>query len=86
MVLLEYPAGATAPEHFHPIAGPNYVVSGTVSSQWEGDEKLEIFKAGDSFIDHADKVHRVKNASQTEGFALVACYVVKIGDPNVVIV
>ena len=50
MVLLEYPAGVAAPVHHHPIAGPNYVVQGSILSQWEGDEKPQVFHAGNSFV------------------------------------
>ena len=48
MVLLEYPAGVVAPVHHHPIAGPNYVVQGSILSQWECDKKPQVFHAGDS--------------------------------------
>lgn len=85
MVLLEYPAGAVSPPHHHPIAGPNYVVQGTVVSQWEGDEAPATFLAGDSFLDYAKTVHvKVENPSRTEDLKLIACYVVKVGEPNVV--
>lgn len=85
MVLLEYPPGVKGSLHHHPIAGPNYVVQGTLISQWEGDDAPETFHAGDSFIDHATRLHtRTDNASETEGLKLIACYVVKIGEPNVV--
>lgn len=85
MVLLEYPAGVATPVHHHPIAGPNYVVQGTVLSQWAGEDAATVFHAGDSFIDHAERIHtRAENISQTEDLKLIACYVVKIGEPNVV--
>lgn len=85
MVLLEYPAGASSPAHYHPIAGPNYVIQGTLNSQWADSEAVETFSAGDSFIDYADKMHiKVQNASQTMDLKFVACYVVRIGEPNVV--
>jgi quercetin dioxygenase-like cupin family protein len=86
MVLLEYPPGAAAPTHHHPIAGPNYVIQGSILSQWDGDAEPQVFHAGDSFIDYADLLHaRAENVSQTEGLKIVACYVVKVGEPNVVI-
>jgi len=85
MVLLEYPAGVAAPVHHHPIAGPNYVVQGSILSQWEGDEKPQVFHAGDSYIDYAELSHtRAESISQTEDLKLIACYVVKAGEPNVV--
>lgn len=85
MVLLEYPAGVGAPTHHHPIAGPNYVVQGSIISQWEGDAEPRVFHAGDSFLEYADLSHtRAENVSQTEDLKVVACYVVKVGEPNVV--
>jgi len=85
MVLLEYPAGVGAPVHHHPIAGPNYVVQGSITSQWEGDAGPQVFHAGDSFLDYAELSHtRAENVSETEDLKVVACYVVKVGEPNVV--
>jgi hypothetical protein len=44
-----------------------------------------VFHAGDSFIDYAELSHtRAESISQTEDLKLIACYVVKIGEPNVV--
>jgi len=87
MVLLEYPAGAAAPAHHHPIAGPNYVVQGSVLSQWEGDAEPQVFHAGDTFLDYAERSHtRVENVSEEEELKIVACYVVRVGEPNVVMV
>lgn len=86
MVLLEYPAGVAAPVHHHPIAGPNYVVQGSILSQWEDDKKPQVFHAGDSFIDYAELSHtRAESISQTKDLKLIACYVVKVGEPNVVV-
>jgi quercetin dioxygenase-like cupin family protein len=85
MVLLEYPAGVGAPVHHHPIAGPNYVVQGSILSQWQGDAEPQVFHAGNSFLDYAELSHtRAENVSQTEDLKVVACYVVKVGEPNVV--
>ena len=85
MVLLEYPPGVGAPVHHHPIAGPNYVVQGSILSQWESDEEPQVFHAGDSFLDYAELSHtRAENVSQTKDLKVVACYVVKVGEPNVV--
>jgi quercetin dioxygenase-like cupin family protein len=86
MFLLEYPAGVAVPVHHHPIAGPNYVVQGSIVSQWEGDEKPQVYHAGHSFIDYAELSHiRAESISQTEDLKLIACYVVEVGEPNVVI-
>jgi len=72
--------------HYHPAAGPNYVASGTIISQFEGED-VEVFKEGEKFVDQKDKVHvRTDNASDTEWVVLIATYVIKEDVANVVVV
>lgn len=80
---LEYPPGAAAPVHNHPEASSGFVVEGEVISQWEGGE-IERYKAGESFVDHAERVHiRSENASKDKKLVFVVNYVIKVGEPNV---
>ena len=84
MVLLEYPPGAAAPVHNHPRFGIGYVVEGQVISQWEGKE-IEKYSAGETFIDPPDDIHvRSENPSQDNWLRFIASYVIKVGEPNVV--
>jgi quercetin dioxygenase-like cupin family protein len=82
-VLLEYPAGAKSPAHTHPQAGVNYIVQGSILSQWENGE-IEHYKTGEIFLDHAEKLHSlVQNPSETEDCKVVVTYVLPVDEPNV---
>lgn len=85
LVMLDYPPGVAAPLHNHPVAATGYVVEGDVVSQWEGGE-VERYTAGDSIVDLGKTLHlRSENASQSEGLKMLLSYVIKIGEPNVVV-
>lgn len=82
-LMLDYAPGAASPPHVHPTAGANYVVEGTVLSQWENGE-VERYSVGETFIDHAGLVHsRVTNASSTERLKIVVTYVILVDEANV---
>ncbi len=74
MILIEYPPGAEAPPHIHPVVGLNYIIDGTAQSQYEG-EPLKILRAGDTYQDQANRKHLVfKNESKTKKLKfLVTC-------------
>jgi len=84
LVLLEYPPGFAAPLHTHPRACTGYILEGNVASQWEGKE-VEHYSAGDSFIDLGDDLHvRSENANADKWLRMINSYVIKVGEPNVV--
>lgn len=86
MVMLDYPPGLAAPRHHHPVPAMGYIIEGDVISQWEGGE-IETYTTGDTFIDHGEKLHvRSENASKDKPLRFVMSYVIKIGEPNVVMV
>jgi quercetin dioxygenase-like cupin family protein len=85
LVLLEYPPGLGAPVHHHPVAATGYILEGDVISQWEGGE-IEKYTKGDSFIDLGTTIHvRSENASKTKELKMLLSYVIRIGEPNVVL-
>lgn len=84
LVKLEYPPGVAAPLHNHPVAAVGYIVRGKVVSQWEGGS-IETYTTGDAFVDLGEKLHiRSENVSKTEPLIMVLSYVIKVGEPNVV--
>ena len=83
LFLVEYPPGADASGHSHPVVGLGYVLEGSVVSAFDNDES-ETFVAGQSFLDPAS-LHRIsRNGSQTEPLRFLISYAVKIGEPNTV--
>lgn len=84
LVLLEYPPGVAAPPHHHPVPCTGYILEGDVISQWEGGE-IEKYTTGDSFIDHGIRFHpRSENVNKDKPLKMLTSYVIKIGEPNVV--
>lgn len=77
MMLVTFPPGAQSGAHVHPVPGMNYIIEGTVESQYEG-APLEHYKAGDTYLDQKDRVHALfRNTSSTKPLRfLIAC---KIG-------
>jgi quercetin dioxygenase-like cupin family protein len=85
LVLLEYPPGLAAPVHRHPVAATGFVLEGNVVSQWEGGV-VEKYTKGDSFVDLGTTVHlRSENPSKTEPLKMLLSYVIKVGEPNVIL-
>jgi quercetin dioxygenase-like cupin family protein len=83
LFLIEYPPGADASGHSHPVVGLGYVLEGSVISAFDDDE-LETFVAGQSFTDAAS-FHRIsRNGSSTEWLRFLIAYAVKAGEPNTV--
>ena len=58
LIRVVYPPGYVAPPHEHPEPGMGYVVEGCMKSGF-GDEKTQIFKTGESFVERSDKPHMV---------------------------
>jgi quercetin dioxygenase-like cupin family protein len=66
LMLIEYPPGAAAAPHRHPVIGLCYVIQGMAESQYEG-EGIRTLRAGDSYQDSATQQHLVfRNALATE--------------------
>jgi quercetin dioxygenase-like cupin family protein len=66
LILVEFPPGAQAPPHVHPAAGLNYILSGQVDSQYEG-EPVRRYRAGDTYQDPPERKHLLfRNASASE--------------------
>jgi quercetin dioxygenase-like cupin family protein len=85
LVLLEYPPGVAAPIHSHPVPTTGYVLEGDVISQWEGGE-IEMYSKGDSFVDLGETMHlRSENSSQEKWLRMVLCYVIRVGEANVIL-
>lgn len=60
LYLIEFPPGAEAKLHAHPVPCVGYVLEGSFESAFEG-EAPQIKRAGQSFIDQAGKSHRFRN-------------------------
>jgi quercetin dioxygenase-like cupin family protein len=83
LFLIEYPPGADASGHSHPVVGLGYVLEGSVISAFDDDEP-ETFVAGQSFTDAAS-FHRIsRNGSSTEWLRFLIAYAAKAGEPNTV--
>jgi quercetin dioxygenase-like cupin family protein len=66
LYLIEYPPGADASGHHHPVVGLGYMLSGTIMSAF-GAEQPSAIRQGESFVDAAHQIHSVsRNASKTE--------------------
>jgi quercetin dioxygenase-like cupin family protein len=79
MMLVTFPPGAASPSHHHPAIGLNYIVSGVVDSQYEGEE-MKRYVAGDSYQDKSGAAHKVfRNASADAPLVFLLCYRVKQG-------
>lgn len=81
--LIEYPPGASAPSHHHPVVGIGYVVQGAFDSAF-GEDPVARVSAGQSFVDPPRVEHRLfRNASATEPLKFVMSYSIPRGTPIV---
>ncbi len=72
LVEVRYGPGQASSPHAHPCPVIGYVVEGAVRSQVDGRAE-KIYRAGDSFYEAPNAVHRVSaNASATEPAKFVA--------------
>lgn len=77
--LIEYPPGATAPAHHHPVVGVGYVIEGEYESVF-GDQPMTRVKAGESFVDQAQVEHRMfRNPSKDKPLRFVVAYTIPKG-------
>ena len=85
MYLIEYAPGVAAPLHHHPVAGVGYVLSGRFESTFEGGETVEVHE-GQSFRDLAKLSHvAFKNTDPSKPLRFVISYVVRKGEPVVIV-
>jgi quercetin dioxygenase-like cupin family protein len=85
LYLIEYPPGADASGHHHPVVGLGYMLSGAILSAF-GAEQPSTIREGESFVDAAHRIHTVsRNASKTEPVRFVVAYTVRQGEPVTVL-
>jgi quercetin dioxygenase-like cupin family protein len=85
LYLIEYPPGADASGHHHPVVGLGYMLSGAILSAF-GAEQPGTIREGESFVDAAHRIHTVsRNASKTESVRFVVAYTVRQGEPVTVL-
>ncbi|MEO6603862.1 MAG: cupin domain-containing protein [Polyangiaceae bacterium] len=83
LYLIEYAGGVSAPLHHHPVEGVGYVVSGSFESAFDGDAPV-IVREGQSFKDRPSAAHVLfRNADPVKPLRFVIAYVVRRGEPVV---
>jgi quercetin dioxygenase-like cupin family protein len=78
MAKAEFPKGSSTGKHTHPGEESSYVASGTLRLEVEGVSKT--YKAGESFLIPAGKVHDAINADAGDT-VVIANYIVEKGKP-----
>ena len=82
LYLIEYPPGAAAPPHVHPVVGVGWIIEGEFESAF-GDDGVTSVKAGQSFTDPAGVPHRVfRNTSTEHPLRFVIAYTIRTGEEN----
>ena len=82
LYLIEYPPGAAAPPHVHPVVGVGWVVEGEFESVF-GDDGVTRVSAGQSFTDLADVPHRLfRNTSGEHPLRFVIAYTIRNDDES----
>ncbi|CAN5671581.1 hypothetical protein BH09MYX1_BH09MYX1_41230 [soil metagenome] len=80
LYLIEYPPGAIAPVHDHPVIGVGLVLEGRFESAF-GDEPIVEVRAGEGFVDKAGITHRVfRNPSSDHVLRFVVAYTLRVGE------
>jgi quercetin dioxygenase-like cupin family protein len=83
LLLIEYPPGAIADPHTHPVPGVGYVLDGSFESAWGEDGAPATFAhQGESFVDRAHERHLFRNASATAPLRFLITYAIPIGMPG----
>jgi quercetin dioxygenase-like cupin family protein len=72
------PGERSAPHH-HTAPLIAYVLSGSIRSRL-GDERVRVFRAGDSFYESAGVRHEAENASRTRPASFLAVFVAPPGN------
>ena len=81
--LIEYPPGAAAPVHHHPVVGIGYVVEGEFESAFGHEPPVRV-KAGQSFVDPARVEHRLfRNVSAERPLKFIVTYTIPAGQAPV---
>jgi len=81
--LIDYPPGASAPSHHHPVVGIGYVVEGAFDSAFADQAQVHV-SAGQSFVDPARLEHRLfRNSSSTQPLKMLVAYTIPSGTPPV---
>ena len=81
--LIDYPPGASAPSHHHPVVGIGYVIEGAFDSEFAGQAPLHV-SAGQSFVDPARIEHRLfRNSSSSRPLKMLVAYTIPSGLPPV---
>jgi quercetin dioxygenase-like cupin family protein len=79
--LIDYPPGASAPVHRHPVVGIGYVIEGAFDSTFAGQAPVHV-SAGQSFVDPARSEHSVfRNSSATQPLKMLVAYTIPSGTP-----
>ncbi|WP_347989090.1 cupin domain-containing protein [Methylomonas sp. AM2-LC] len=78
LMLVEFPPGYESSAHIHPVIGLNYIIDGSVESQYEGED-LKTFHSGESYQDLDNKKHLIfRNISKTDTLRfIIACKITK---------
>lgn len=83
MLLVEYPPGAVAAPHSHPVVGAGYVLEGEFESAWGDDGSgATITRQGEPFVDRARERHLFRNASATSPLRFLVTYAIPVGTPT----
>jgi len=78
---IDYPPGASAPSHHHPVVGIGYVIEGEFDSAFVGESPKHV-SAGQSFVDPARIEHRMfRNASAQKPLTFLVAYTIPDGTP-----
>jgi|SRR4051794_19328246 quercetin dioxygenase-like cupin family protein len=76
---IEYPPGAAAPTHRHPVVGIGLVIEGEYESAFD-DEPVTRGRAGESFLERPKAEHRMfRNPSKDKPLRFVVTYTIPIG-------
>jgi quercetin dioxygenase-like cupin family protein len=78
MAKAEFPKGTSTGRHTHPGEESSYVAAGTMSIEMDGATKT--YKAGESFLIPAGKVHNAVNIDGGDS-VVIANYIVEKGKP-----
>jgi quercetin dioxygenase-like cupin family protein len=71
MYTAELPPGAETAWHTHPYPGYLYVISGTLTLEFEGGKQLQ-FSAGQGFVESLNTLHHTRNLTKEPVKVLVA--------------
>jgi quercetin dioxygenase-like cupin family protein len=80
MYITDFLPGASAARHQHPGYEFNYILQGAVTFMVDGQPPFTL-KAGEGTYNPRDRIHAVKNASETEPAQLIAVLINDTGKP-----